>query len=96
MGSCILMVNDHVMYPCVCCGFLTLGEQPPGTFLICPVCDWEDDDVQAGNPTLHRGANTVSLEEARRNFAEFGAISKDALGRVRPPRPAEVPAGGTT
>lgn len=37
-------------YPCVCCGFLTLAEPPPGTFEICSVCRWEDDNVQARDP----------------------------------------------
>ncbi len=25
-------------FPCPCCGFLTLPEEPPGTYDICPVC----------------------------------------------------------
>ena len=25
-------------YACPCCGYLTLPEEPPGTFDICPVC----------------------------------------------------------
>ena len=79
------------MYPCPCCGFLTLGEQPPGTFEICPVCNWEDDYVQAADPSLEGGANEVSLEQAQRNFGKFGAISKVAIPRVRKPLPDEIP-----
>ena len=86
------MPSEVGMYKCPCCGFLTLSEEPPGTFEICPVCDWEDDNVQAADPTFEGGANGVSLDQARRNFAEFGAISTDALGRVRRPRPEEIPA----
>jgi rubredoxin len=37
-------------YACSCCGYLTLDEQPPGTFDICPVCWWEDDPVQFDDP----------------------------------------------
>ncbi|MGA2597107.1 MAG: CPCC family cysteine-rich protein [Bryobacteraceae bacterium] len=86
------MLNEQNAYACPCCGFLTLGEKPPGTFEICPVCYWEDDNVQAADPTFEGGANSMSLEQARRNFAEYGAVSREALGRVRNPRPDEIPA----
>ena len=51
--------------PCPCCGFLTL-EQEYGSYVICPVCDWEDDGVQLANPTSAGGANSHSLAEAQR------------------------------
>jgi hypothetical protein len=79
------------MYACPCCGFLTLSEKPPGTFEICPVCNWEDDGVQAADPTFEGGANKISLTEANRNFKAIGAICKDALSRVRKPLPHEFP-----
>ena len=85
------MHSEFNMYECPCCGYLTLTEKPPGTFEICPVCNWEDDNVQAGDPTYEGGANGVSLEQARRNFAQFGAISQDAVSRVRKPLPEEMP-----
>jgi hypothetical protein len=78
-------------YPCPCCGFLTLGEEPPGTFEICPVCRWEDDYAQYHNPDLTGGANMVSLNQARKSFVEFGAKSKDALRLVRQPLTEEIP-----
>ncbi len=62
-------------YPCLCCGFKTLSEAPPGTFAVCPVCFWEDDDVQARDPSFAGGANKISLDEARANFRSFGASS---------------------
>lgn len=80
------------MYPCLCCRFKTLTEQPPGTFEICPVCFWEDDAAQAANPSLAGGANKMSLSEARANFLSFGASSKDALRSVRKPLPEEASA----
>lgn len=79
------------LFKCFCCGYLTLTEEPPGTFEICPVCFWEDDNIQAEHPTLAGGANKVSLEEARRNFEKFGAATKDAVPHVRRPRPDEIP-----
>jgi len=77
-------------YGCPCCGFLTLREKPPGTFAICPVCFWEDDDVQFNNPTYAGGANQVSLAEAQKNFTEYGAVTKEFRDRVRAPMPEEM------
>jgi hypothetical protein len=52
-------------YPCPACGFLVF-DQPPGSYEICPMCDWEDDEVQLRNPALLGGANVMSLIEAQR------------------------------
>jgi hypothetical protein len=78
------------MYKCLCCGYLTLTEEPPGSFEICPVCNWEDDLVQGTDPDFAGGANHVSLSQARKNFATFGAATEDAKERVRKPLPEEI------
>lgn len=78
-------------FECPCCGCRTIAEEPPGTFEVCPVCDWEDDAVQAVDPTYAGGANRVSLDVARRNFAAFGAISEEARAHVRNPTADESP-----
>ena len=78
-------------YPCPCCGFLTLGESPPGSYEICPVCWWEDDQVQYRDPSYEGGANRVSLAQARRNFLDFGASDPDFVNQARPPRDEEKP-----
>jgi hypothetical protein len=78
-------------FPCPCCGFLTLSEQPPGTFSICPVCSWEDDNVQYADPAYEGGANGLSLNQARANFRDFGARCGADRSRVRAPRPDETP-----
>jgi hypothetical protein len=78
-------------YPCPCCGFLTLSEVPPGTFEICPVCNWEDDDVQFNNIDFTGGANEESLRVARENFKKFKASSIKYLKEVRPPYSDEIP-----
>jgi hypothetical protein len=72
-------------FPCRCCGYLTLKEQPPGTFDICPVCFWEDESVDTG------GANAATLVEARENFRRFGACTENERDCVRPPTPDEIP-----
>ncbi len=74
-------------WPCPCCGYKTLAAD--GFFEICPVCFWEHDPVQYDDPTYAGGANTESLEEARRNFRAFGASSLKLLAHVRPPTPDE-------
>ena len=78
-------------FPCSCCGYLTMGSEDTGSFDICPVCGWEDDNVQADNPDRRGGANGMSLNEAKTNFSEFGAISQMFAKRVRKPRPEEIP-----
>ncbi len=61
------------------------------TFDICPVCWWEDDEVQYNDPNLAGGANHESLNQARANYAKFGAANKSFLSKVRPPLPDEIP-----
>jgi Cysteine-rich CPCC len=78
-------------FACLCCGHVTLPEQPPGSFAICLVCFWEDDDVQARDPTFRGGANVVSLLEGRKNFRRFGASEERCRGFVRPPRRTSSP-----
>lgn len=54
------------MYPCLCCGNLTLSEPGPGTFDICPECGWEDDTVT--DPNYAGGANHASRNEVRAQY----------------------------
>ena len=78
-------------YACPCCGCLTLDEPPPGTFAVCPVCWWEDDDVQLREPAYTGGANQVSLNDARANYARIGASSEEGLAHIRKPSEDELP-----
>jgi len=50
--------------PCPSCGFLVFAG-PPGSYDICPICDWEDDPVQLAHPLLQGGANRLSLAESQ-------------------------------
>lgn len=52
---------------------------------ICPVCFWENDPIQNKNENYVGGANQISLAEAKRNFALFGAITEDLIKYVRQP-----------
>jgi hypothetical protein len=78
-------------YACPCCDFLTLSEEIRGSFEICPVCNWEDDNVQFDNPTFVGGANHINLLTAKENFKKFGAIKEEFLKFVRKPSKDELP-----
>ena len=73
-------------YPCPACGFLTLSEQPPGTYDICGVCGWEDDPVQYNDPDYRGGANGPSLNEWRHEFELEGLPALRQIGVNLPPR----------
>lgn len=64
--------DDAPMFPCVCCGYVTLTEEP-GSYEICPICFWEDDGIQLAMPDMGGGANHVSLVEAQTNYQNLGA-----------------------
>jgi hypothetical protein len=72
-------------YACPCCGYKTLNEKPPGTYAICEVCFWEDDQLQFEDPDMGGGANTPSLRQAQENFRRYGACDQRSVGSVRKP-----------
>ena len=79
----------HGNYQCYCCGYFTLPGAWDNTFEICPVCYWEDDGIQSGDPAYEGGANGVSLITARKNFLEFGASEECFKEDVREPKEDE-------
>ncbi len=81
---------DQNLYPCPCCGYHTLTAQPPETYLICPICCWEDDGNICGlfGDRISQ-SNQVSLRQAQRNFMEFGACEAEWLDWVRSPTPED-------
>ena len=83
--------DDSKCFPCPCCGFLTMDEPTRGSFDICIVCGWEDDDLQFDEPDRIGGANHISLNEARANYVKFGAAKKESLKDAKPPRPDQIP-----
>ncbi|MHA3081882.1 CPCC family cysteine-rich protein [Acinetobacter sp. ANC 5383] len=80
-----------MLYPCLCCGYLTRSEPPNGEFDICPVCYWEDDPWQSEDYDLEDCANTPSLNQARENFKKYGAMEERYLKHVRKPYNHEIP-----
>ena len=66
---------SRMRYACPCCGFLTLDEAPPGTFAICPVCFWEDDDVQFRHRTGPAAPTGSASSRRARASAGTGSAS---------------------
>ncbi|MBL8884306.1 MAG: hypothetical protein JNL45_14775 [Hyphomicrobium sp.] len=70
-------------YPCPCCDYVTLPER--GSFLICPICFWEDDGQDIQQLDLKSAPNNgLTLRQARMNFSEFGACDLRAKSHVIP------------
>ena len=68
-----------------------MPEPPSGTFELCPVCFWEDDNVQFDDPGYEGGANRISLDQARENFRTHRVSKPGFKSSVRPPRSEEQP-----
>lgn len=64
-------LGNRMLYPCLCCGYLTRSETSNGDYDICSVCFWEDDPVQAEDNDYGGGANEPSLNQARENFKKY-------------------------
>jgi len=93
-SSVVIGPEDGRTFACPCCRHLTLTER--GGFDICPVCYWEDDGQDDKDASMVRGGpnGALSLEQARRNFAAFGACDQRWKGNVRRPLPQEKPKAG--
>jgi hypothetical protein len=76
------------LYTCPCCGYRTLGDLP-GSYDICHVCFWEDDQVQILDPWFAGGANKPSLVEAQNNFERFGACDEHGKQFVKGVSPGD-------
>lgn len=85
------VVLDHERFPCPCCAHLTLDEPPPGTWLICELCGWEDDPVQFADVNYDGGANRVSLRQAREFYRTIGMSSPERLRRKQLSDPGRLP-----
>ena len=53
---------------CACCGEKTLPAA--NISYICPICGWEDDEIQNLKPDYDGGANHISLNAAKKAFSE--------------------------
>ncbi len=77
--------NKYSKYQCACCGYYTVLKEHD----LCPVCFWEEDWYQEQNPLHSSGANSVSLIEAKENYAKYLACEEDYKKLVRLPHTDE-------
>jgi len=78
--------------PCPVCNYHTL--EVLGDWDTCPACGWNSDPVQESIPDDATGANGISLNGARQNFREFGAITRQKLTELEPDAKKMYPSGG--
>jgi hypothetical protein len=70
--------------PCPSCGFETVADGVYGTYVICEICNWEDDQMQLANPFSSGGANSLSLYESQiRTLKKFPIDVKEVDGFSR-------------
>ena len=67
---------------CPCCDHVSLPER--GTYLICPICFWEDDGGDIDDLDTISGPNRMTLRAARKNFRRIGACAPEMLKHVLP------------
>lgn len=65
---------------CPACGYRVF--ETVGAWDNCPVCGWNSDPMQEAMPDEPIGGNGISLNEARKNFQEFGAITQSKLAQL--------------
>lgn len=70
------------MFQCPCCDYFSFKQR--GQYDICKVCFWEDDGLDLDRLDQISGPNHLSLREARKNFATFGACDEKMLKNVIP------------
>ncbi len=78
------MPRINLCGPCPCCHFLTLSSRYD--WCICPVCFWEDDELEDG----YSFANDMTLEEGQASFRLIGACDPAMLPNVRFPFEDEI------
>lgn len=75
---------------CPCCRIFDHGEKIGNTFLICPICDWEDDGVQLEHPDYEGGANALSLNQVREMFKKNQTCTDNQIIFMSKPSEFEV------
>lgn len=83
------MNKEIKRYTCPCCGYMVFSE-PPGSYEICPICFWEDDNIQLSDFNMAGGANKVSLLEGQKNYEKFGAVEERLIRYVRKPTNMDI------
>lgn len=68
---------------CPCCDYISLPER--GSYIICPICFWEDDGQDIDELDVESEPNhCITLRHGRENFRAFGACVREMLKHVLP------------
>jgi hypothetical protein len=66
---------------CPCCDYFSLAER--GSYLICPICFWEDDGQDLSEIDMMSGPNHgLTLRQGRENFRRIGASHPNVVSYV--------------
>lgn len=80
------------IYPCPCCGCLTLPDPPEkAVAYICPVCCWENDVFITSEEEPSDENGGMTLRQARAQYWQSGACHEKHLQYTRKPYPEEIP-----
>src|SRR5436853_6532535 len=89
------MAMPETHWPCPVCGYLVFKE-PPGSFSICDVCNWEDDNIQIRHPRMRGGANGGSIldyQKGSKAWAPGPSLLRDPGWRMLGPQEAALANG---
>ena len=79
--------------PCPCCGCITIPNGGDAPAYICPVCFWEIDPFTGDENEPSDQNHSLTLLQARQNYAQCGAVLPRLKQHCRSPFPEENPAG---
>jgi hypothetical protein len=83
--------EEYLHGRCEVCGYYTFKNIKRDAFEICDVCLWEDDGYNDNPDNVSGGPNQeLSLNQARVNFKQFGACSKQVAQYTRQPQEDEL------
>lgn len=67
-------------HACPCCGYRTFAAPPPGSYIVCPICVWEDLPQHQHQPDPY----CIALRRAQRTFLETGVSDPRHRHLARP------------
>jgi len=79
----VFRLGKPTNFPVLCpvCGKFAFAEHD--NYDVCPFCGWENDEIQSSMLDDDGSPNNVSLEDARKNYAKFGAKNKESIPLVK-------------
>jgi hypothetical protein len=78
-------------WPCPCCGFITIPNEGNALAYICPICLWEIDLFIQREDEASDQNHGLTLNEAKKNYRQFGAILPKLKKYCREPKKYEHP-----